>query len=295
MKPYLIAEIGCNHRGDLDVAKEMIRVAAQFCEVPCVKFQKRTPREVLAPEEYDQPHPNPHNAYGESYGAHREFLELSLDQHRELQACCAEWGIIYSCSVWDMTSAREIVSLAPPLIKVPSACNTHFAMAQYLCDHHVGEIHVSLGMTTTAETESIVNFYIKHGRAKDLVLYHCTSGYPVDFADVCLMEIPVLMDRYGGFVKGIGFSGHHRGIAVDVAACALGARYFERHFTLDRTWKGTDHAASLEPDGIRRLGRDLVAADLALRRKPKDILDVEVPQVHKLKWDRHDRMENESK
>lgn len=284
--PFLIAEIGCNHCGDFAHAVELVKSAAEFARVPCVKFQKRAPREVLRPEEYDAPHPNPRHSYGETYGAHREALEFSLEQHRKLKALCDSLGVLYSASVWDLTSAREIASLQPMLIKVPSACNTWFELAELLCGEYGGEIHVSLGMTSAAETEEIVAFYERQGRADDLVLYHCTSGYPIKFEEVNLLEIPRLQSAYGGRVKGIGFSGHHLGIAIDVAAYALGATYVERHFTLDRTQKGTDHAASLEPDGLRRLWRDLNAAHTAMRAKDKDILAVEEPQRRKLKWDR---------
>lgn len=286
LPPYLVAEIGCNHCGDLARARELIRLAAVFCEVPAVKFQKRTLAEMLSPEEFSRPHPEPRHSYGATYGEHRAFLEFTLDQHRELRACCAEFGVAYACSVWDMTAAREIASLQPPFIKIPSACNTHFEMARLLCGEFGGELHVSLGMTTAEELEAIVQFYGDRHRAQDVVLYHCTSGYPVAFEDLYLLEIPRLRARYGATVKAIGFSGHHLGIAVDVAAYALGAQYVERHFTLDRTLKGTDHAASLEPDGMRRLWRDLRAAEKALHCKPQDILPVEAPQRAKLKWDR---------
>ncbi|MBI1320534.1 MAG: N-acetylneuraminate synthase [Candidatus Hydrogenedens sp.] len=285
--PYLIAEIGCNHCGDFPHAEELIRVAAEFCKVPCVKFQKRAPREVLTPDEYDAPHPNPRNSYGDTYGEHREALEFTLDQHRELKALCDALGVDYSCSVWDLTSAREIASLQPKLIKIPSACNTWFELAEVLCAEYGGEIHVSTGMTAPEEIDAIVAFYERRQRAGDLVLYHCTSGYPVPFDDVNLLEIPRLCERYGDRVRGIGFSGHHLGISVDIAGFALGAGYIERHFTLDRTQKGTDHAASLEPDGLRRLWRDMQATQRALKTKAKDVLDIEEPQRAKLKWDRN--------
>jgi N-acetylneuraminate synthase len=186
-----------------------------------------------------------------------------------------------------MTSAKEIVSLTPKLIKIPSACNTHFDLAAYLCESYAGEIHVSLGMTTAEEIDRIVAFYQERDRLKDVVLYHCTSGYPIAFDEANLLEITRIKERWGDAVKGIGFSGHHRGIAIDVAAYTLGATYIERHFTLDRTQKGTDHAASLEPDGLRRIGRDLAATHAALRYKDADILEVEVAQRKKLKWDRN--------
>ena len=120
-------------------------------------------------------------------------------------------------------------------------------------------------------------------RQKDLVLYACTSGYPVPAENVCLLEIKRLKNTYGKDVKAIGFSGHHLGIAIDIGALTLGAKYFERHFTLDRTWKGTDHAASLEPDGLRKLARDLRTVDKALTFKQNDILDIEITQRQKLK------------
>jgi N-acetylneuraminate synthase len=279
----VIAEIGCNHKGDINIAHEMIKIAAQFCKVDIVKFQKRNPRELLTPEEYDAPHPNPLHSYGKTYGEHREFLEFDLDQHKQLKEWCEEWGVTYSSSVWDLTSAKEIASLNPKLIKIPSACNLNLRMLEYLCQEYGGEIHLSLGMTTHKEEEKIVNFFEKNGRNKDLVLYSCTSGYPVAFEDICLSEITRLKNAYESTVLGIGFSGHHLGIAADIAALTLGAHWFERHFTLDRTWKGTDHAASLEPDGLRKLNRDLVNVKKALRYKEKEILDVEAVQREKLK------------
>jgi len=283
MNLKIIAEIGCNHKSDMGIAHEMIKTAAQFCQVDIVKFQKRHSKELLTSEEYNTPHPMPDNSYGETYGEHREFLELDLDQHKQLKKWCEEFGVVYSSSVWDMTSTKEIVSLNPELIKIPSACNLKFDMLDYLCKEYEGEIHISFGMTTKAEEEEIVRFCEERDRAKDLVVYSCTSGYPVPVEDICLNEIIRLKNIFGDRVKAIGFSGHHLGIAPDVAALTIGAQYFERHFTLDRTWKGTDHAASLEPDGMRKLARDLRNVSKALTYKKKDILDIEQVQRDKLK------------
>lgn len=290
----VIAEIGCNHKGDIEIAKELIRVAAHVCKADVAKFQKRHNRELLTVEEYNRPHPVPGNAYGPTYGAHREALEFNVEQHRELMAECERNGIAYSTSVWDLTSAREIAALNPPLIKIPSATNQHYDLQGYLCENYGGEIHVSTGMSTGDEIRRLVEFYEERGRAKDLVVYSCTSGYPVAFADICLFEISKLMETFGHRVKGIGFSGHHLGIAADVAALAVGRvaesegkgrfTHIERHFTLDRTWKGTDHAASLEPDGLRRLCRDIQHVDAALAPKSQEILPVEQVQRDKLKW-----------
>lgn len=286
-KPFIIAEAGCNHMGQMEIAKELINTAAYFCKVDAIKFQKRCPKELLTPEQYNAPHPNPENSYGDTYGAHREFLEFDVEQHAQLKKWCEEAGIIYSTSVWDLTSAKEITSLNPKFIKIPSACNTHFEMLQWLCDNYEGEIQLSFGMTTHQEEEKIVQLFERNGRAKDLVLFNCTSGYPVPFKDVCLLEILRMKKAYEGRVKSIGFSGHHLGIAVDVAAYTLGAEYIERHYTLDRTWKGTDHAASLEPDGVRKLVRNLNAVHDALKFKSEELLPIEMVQRKKLKYRKH--------
>ena len=283
MNLKIIAEIGCNHKGDMEIAHEMIKTAVQFCQVDIVKFQKRHSEILLTPEEYNAPHPVPDNSYGETYGEHREFLELDLEQHKQLKKWCEEYGVVYSSSVWDITSTKEIASLNPELIKIPSACNLKFDMLDYLCKEYEGEIHISFGMTTKTEEEDIVRFFEERDRAKDLIVYSCTSGYPVPLEDICLNEIIRLKKTFGDRVKAIGFSGHHLGIAPDIAALTLGAQYFEWHFTLDRAWKGTDHAASLEPDGMRRLARDLRNVSKALTYKKKDILDIEQVQRDKLK------------
>ena len=116
----VVAEIGCNHMGSMEIAKELMKLAKE-CGSTYAKFQKRCPKELLTPAQYAAPHPNPRNSYGDTYGAHREFLELTVDQHRELKVHCDEIGLGYSCSVWDITSAKEIVSLNPDLIKVSAA------------------------------------------------------------------------------------------------------------------------------------------------------------------------------
>jgi N-acetylneuraminate synthase len=135
------------------------------------------------------------------------------------------------------------------------------------------------------------------GDAKNrVILYNCTSGYPVPFKDVCVLDIKILQEKYGDRVKAIGFSGHHLGVAIDAAAYALGAEWFERHFTKDQSWKGTDHAASLDPDGLQRLCSDLKAVSASMTYKTEDILPLEREQRKKLKWgeynkDRVDKMD----
>jgi N-acetylneuraminate synthase len=283
MTVKVIAEVGCNHKGDIDIAREMIMIAATVCKADIIKFQKRNPKEMLTKEEYEAPHPNPIFAYGPTYGAHREALEFSQNQHKLLKGWCEQFGAAYSSSVWDITSAREIAALKPQLIKVPSACNLNLPLLEVLTNEFEGQIHVSLGMTTIEEEERIIDFFKGQGRIGDLVLYACTSGYPVSFDEIGLKEITRLKEKLGDEVAGIGFSGHHLGIAADISALTLGVSFIERHYTLDRTWKGTDHAASLEPDGLRRLARDVRHVSLALTRKSSEILPVEEAQRKKLK------------
>jgi N-acetylneuraminate synthase len=282
-KLTVTAEIGCNHMGQMKIALEMIDTLAVYCKVDAVKFQKRTVKELFSAEEFAAPHPNPQNSYGHTYGEHRAFLEFDLEQHKELKNYAESKGLIYSSSVWDLTAAKEIARLNPNFIKIPSASNLNFEIYGYLFENFKGKVHVSIGMTTREEEKKIVDFFVSRGRNKDLVLYSCTAGYPVPFEDICLLEIQRLKDNYSDVVGGIGFSGHHLGIAADVAALTLGATYFERHFTFDRTWKGTDHAASLEPDGMRKLKRDLTNVSKSLKYKDKEILDIEGEQRKKLK------------
>ena len=247
-KPKVIAEIGCNHMGKIEIAKELIELA-KSCNADVAKFQARDNKLLLTEEQYNAPHPVQENSYGNTYGEHREYLEFNEAQHRELKQCCEKIGIEYLTSVWEINSAKMIVDLKPSFIKVPSACNNNYELLKFLRDEYKGEIHVSFGMTTKKEIEEVINFFEETNQAKTrLVIYSCTSGYPVPFGDIALLDIVKLYDKYDFRVKEIGFSGHHLGISVDVSAYTLGARWIERHFTKDRTWKGTDHAASLEPE-----------------------------------------------
>lgn len=273
-EPNIVAELCCNHQGSIDIAKRMIKVAAES-KVTVIKLQKRNNKEFLTTEQYNTPHPNKMHSFGEPYGHHREFLEFTIDQHKELKFYAETLGLKYSCSSFDISSAKLLISLNLDYIKVPSACNNNNQMLKVLRDEYKGDVHISFGMTNHNEQEFIVNLFEEKNQSHRLVLYACTSGYPVSFENVCLLEIKRLQEKFGNRVKNIGFSGHHHGIAVDIAAYTLGANWFERHFTLDRTWKGTDQVFSLEPTGIRKLSRDLRATKLALTYKKTEILDIE--------------------
>ena len=282
IQPKVICEIGCNHMGDFELAKEMIKTAAEFCNADIIKFQKRTNKELLG-QDYFKPHPNPENSYGDNYGEHRDALEFNLQQHQELKNYCESFGKIYSSSVWDITSAKEIISLHPELIKIPSAMNLNFILLDYVLENYAGDIHMSLGMTYKDEIKRIINFFKNKNKLSNLVLYYCKSTYPVYEKNLDLLEIMSLKSIYGKEIKSIGFSGHHTGISVDISAFTLGAQYFERHFTLNRSFKGTDHAASLEPDGFRRLVRNLNETYQSMTEWDGKIEKEELIQRNKLK------------
>lgn len=271
--------------GDLELAKKMIKYAVQS-GASIVKFQKRDIDEwaLKKYDVYHKPHPDSKNSFGSTYEEHRRFLELDFEQHKILKEYCDSLGGNYSASVWDIKSAIEICSLNPKMIKIASACNQKFELLEWLCENYFGEIHISFGMTSLIEIEEIISFFEKKGRNKDLIIYSCTSGYPVPAKDICLLEISKLKERYYGRVKSIGFSGHHSGTIVDLAAYTLGAEYIERHFTLDRDFKGTDQKASILPEELKQLIQNLDELSLALNYKNKNILDIEKNNKEKLKW-----------
>lgn len=282
-RPKIIAEIGCNHMGSIKIAKELIDLAKD-AGVCYVKFQKRNNRELLTEDQYNAPHPVPQNSYGDTYGAHREFLEFNLEQNKELKEYCDSQGMVFSTSVWDVTSAKEMITIQPDFLKVPSACNNNFEMLRVLRDEFKGQVQLSIGMTTKNEVEEIVSFFEEKGQASSrLLIYSCTSGYPVPAKDISLMEINWLYENYGHRVNEIGFSGHHLGTSLDIAAYTLGARWIERHFTKDKSYKGTDHGASLEPQELKNLANELSASFEALRYKETEILPIEKVQREKLK------------
>jgi N-acetylneuraminate synthase len=293
-KPQIVAEIGCNHKGDMGTALRMIDVLTGYCcdmfgsvvDPPAIKFQKRDNRTLLTPEEYAAPHPNPHHSYGDTYGEHREALEFDIAEHLALKSACRGRFAKYACSVWDVPSAKAMEAVEADWLKIPSACNLNWDLLETVIDQPGIPIHVSTGMTTYAEIEQIVQFFKDREASDRLVLYACTSGYPVPHDQCGLFELTRMHTRYrhNGLCKAVGYSGHHLGIAIDMAAIALGAQFVERHFTIDRTWKGTDHAASLEPDGMRRLIRDSRAVVDALNTKPDgEYFPIEKPQHEKLK------------
>jgi sialic acid synthase len=284
-RPLVVAEHCCNHMGDVDLAKKMID-AAVLAGADYAKFQKWNARAALSPSQYEAPHPNPHHSFGEPYGRHREALEFSAEQHNELRDYCNLRGIKYSCSVFDDVSAKELVTLNPEYIKIPSQKNLRKSIYLRLAElNYQGDLHVSTGMTSRKQLASLVELLERLGFGGRVVLYSATSSYPCQFEDVHLLNIEALKQNFGHWPKGYGFSGHHNGIALDIAAAMLGVEFIERHFTLDRTMKGTDHAASLEPQGLTKLVRDLCNVEKALTHRTEGILACELEAFKKVKED----------
>ena len=273
-KIQLVAEIGCNHMGQLNLAKLMIDQAKQ-AGADYVKFQKRDNKTLLSRKQYESRHPVPHNSFGKTYGEHREYLEFSANTHKKLFKYCKKRKIKYSCSAWDLNSAKQIAKICKQYIKIPSATNLDFSVLDFLCKKYFGDIHISTGMTFEDEIDTIFEFVKKRKRLKNLVLYSCVSAYPANIQDVCLLDVKKLFEKYGKYIRAIGFSGHHRGLSIDNSTIPLGATWVERHFTFDRTAKGTDHSASLESEGLSKLRIRLDETMLALNYKPKKILKCE--------------------
>lgn len=280
----VIAEIGCSHIGSLKRAKKLAKLA-KICGADVLKTQKRNPKESTKKELWDKPHPNQMYSYGKTYLEHRENVELSIEEHKELKEYCKEIDIEYSTSVWDMTSTKEVVHLNPNMIKIPSACNGRKDIMRYLFDNYNGEIHISTGMLTTKERNKLLSFLAaEYSRKRQLpydkiIIYHCTSGYPVPFERLYLKEIPELCKGY----YPVGFSNHGYGIAMGPVAYILGARYFEYHFIDDRLFPHTDSSNSLEPQGLNKLVRDLKATEKALQHKPNKLEPIELEQIYKLR------------
>jgi sialic acid synthase SpsE len=243
---YFIAEAGVNHNGSLEIAKDLIKIAAR-ARADSVKFQKRSIRETLTEEMLQRSYASP-NSFGSTYGEHRERLELSEDAYRELARYANQLGITLLVSVWDKRSADFIESLGVPAFKIPSAELTDLSLLEHVAMKGKPMI-VSTGMSTLEEIRDAVDTIHPHN--EQLILLHCVSNYPCESRDVNLRVMETLRREFDVIV---GYSGHEKsGWAVTEAAVALGAAVVERHITLDRTFPGPDHAASLDPFGLERL------------------------------------------
>jgi N-acetylneuraminate synthase/sialic acid synthase len=247
---YVIAEIGHNHQGSLEKARELVR-EAKLAGAHAVKLQKRDNRGLYTKAAYDKPYDN-ENSFGATYGEHREFLEFGLSQYRELQAYARELGVDFFSTAFDIASADFLESLDVPAYKIASGDIRSLPLLRHVASFGK-PIIISTGGATIEDVQRAYDAVLPIN--SQLAILQCTAGYPAAFEELDLRVISTYRERFPEAV--IGFSSHDNGIAMPVAAYMLGARVVEKHFTLNRAMKGTDHAFSLEPVGLRKLVRDL--------------------------------------
>jgi N-acetylneuraminate synthase len=268
---FIVAEIGINHNGDSDIAKRLISVAlAAGCDA--VKFQKRSVDVVYTQEELAKPRENP---FGLTNGDLKYGLEFEQEEYEEIDAFCKSVKMLWFASPWDEASVDFLEQFHTPVYKVASASLTDDRLLRHI--RATGKpIILSTGMSTYAEIDHAVEVLGK----EDLVLMHATSTYPATYDELNLRAIPTMAARYG---VPIGYSGHETGIPTSVCAAALGACSVERHITMDRAMWGSDHAASLEPNGISRLVRDIRLWEQAKGDGIKRVYEREFPIIKKLR------------
>jgi sialic acid synthase len=265
---YVIAEIGHNHQGDVEKAKELIH-AAKECGADAIKLQKRDNRRLFTRAFFDSPYDN-ENSFGATYGEHREALELSKSDWFELSRYSREHDMQFVAAAFDEPSADLLAELDVDAFKFASGDLLNVPFLRYVAGFDK-PLFLSTGGGTLEDIDRAVEAILPIN--SKLCVLHCTASYPADVEDLNLSVIPTLRDRYPDLV--IGLSDHHNGIAMAPVAYMLGARAFEKHFTLNHAWKGTDHAYSLMPDGMRRFVRDLHRVPIALgdgvkRRLPSE-------------------------
>lgn len=274
MSVYIIAEIGINHNGSLDIAKQLIDVAAGAgCDA--VKFQKRTIEIVYSPEELSMPRESP---WGTTNGEQKRGLEFSVDDFNAIDAHCRSLKMDWFASSWDIPSQQLMRRYEFPHNKVASAMVTNIPLVEKIAGEG-RHTFISTGMCTYDEVDRAVEIFRRHNCP--FTPLHCVSTYPTENADSNIAAMEELKERYG---VGVGYSGHERGLLPTILAVAFGASVVERHITLDRTMYGSDQAASLEPDGLNRLVRDIRDIPLMMGDGTKRIIEAERPIAAKLRY-----------
>jgi N-acetylneuraminate synthase/sialic acid synthase len=272
---YVIAEIGHNHMGSVETAKELFQ-AAKYCGVHAVKLQKRDNRSLYTRAFYHRPYES-EESYGPTYGSHREALEFGRDEYLELQAYAKELGLTFFATAFDFNSADFLADLDVPAFKMASGDLTNTPLLRYVAD--IGKpMIISTGgalLDDVRRAHETVSEVIS-----DVALLQCTAGYPAEWKELDLKVVETYRDCFPETV--VGFSGHDNGIAMPLVAYVLGARIVEKHFTLNRAWKGTDHKFSLEPQGMRKLVRDLQRAHVALGDGTKTMYPSEADPIRKM-------------
>ena len=272
---YVIAEIGHNHQGSLDKARELFR-EAKLAGAHAVKLQKRDNRGLYTRAAYNKPYDN-ENSFGSTYGEHREFLEFGRHEYRELQTFAAELGVDFFSTAFDLASADFLRDLDVPAYKIASGDLKSTPLLRHVASFGKPVV-ISTGGAVIDDVQRAYDTIMPIN--PQLAILQCTAGYPAAFEELDLRVISTFRERFPGAV--IGFSSHDNGIAMPVAAYMLGARIVEKHFTLNRASKGTDHAFSLEPVGLRKMVRDLERTHKALGNGLKKIYDSEKAPITKM-------------
>jgi sialic acid synthase SpsE len=269
---YVIAEIGINHNGDIEIAKQLMDVAVETgCDA--VKFQKRTP-EICVPEEQKSiPRETPWGSM--TYFEYKKRIEFEQPEFEQIDAHAKKIGIDWFASPWDVPSVDFLESFDVPCQKIASACLTDSELLTAVNKTKTTTI-LSTGMSSIEEIDKAVSLL----NNVPLAIAQATSTYPAEASELNLRTIQTFAEKYK---VPVGYSGHERGLQVTIAAVALGATFIERHITLDRSMWGTDHSASLEPEGLKRLVRDIRIVELALGDGKKKVYDSEIPIRAKLR------------
>jgi sialic acid synthase len=279
MSVYFIAEIGQNHQGDIRIAKQMVDTLVGS-GVSAIKTAKRDIETCLTEEQKRMPYENP-NSFGKTYYDHRKALELSHDEFEELKNYIEKNGFDFIPSFTDIPSFDLINKIGCEKIKIASQRVTDIKLLQHVANEFDGAVYMSSGMSNFDDINRMVEIF----KSNEKYLLQCTSVYPCPENLLNLAVLHVYRKFYLGTVDGFGFSGHHVGIAADLCAYLFGAKIIERHFTLNRAWKGTDHAASLGIDGVRKIIKYIDQIDDAIGISDKYILPEELPAIKKLRGD----------
>ncbi len=273
---YVIAEIGHNHQGEVEKAKDLFRVAKE-CGADAVKLQKRDNRTLFTRELYNKPYEH-RNSFGRTYGEHREFLEFGWDEYVELKRYAEEeLGITFFATAFDIPSADFLAELDVPAFKIASGDLRNIPLLKHVAQFQK-PIIISTGMSTLEDVRRAYDAIMPINPR--LAILQCTANYPTPPEEMNLRVIETLRREFPDVV--IGLSDHYNGIAMAVAAYVLGARIIEKHFTLNHTWRGSDHAMSLEPIGMRKMIRDLRRARVALGDGVKRIYPSEETALQKM-------------